>query len=55
MHYQRIIIKVGTSTLTGGSRALHYPRIVEFARQIKVLQERDTVIRCGFFRSHCCR
>lgn len=44
MHYRRIIIKIGTSTLTGGSCALHYPRIVEFARQIKALQEQQCQI-----------
>lgn len=39
-HYQsRIIIKVGTSTLTGGAKALNLPRMVELTRQIALLQD----------------
>ena len=40
MRYQRIVVKIGTSTLTQGTRYLQYPRIVEFARQVKYLQDK---------------
>jgi glutamate 5-kinase len=39
MRYQRIVVKIGTSTLTQGTHSLQYPRIVELARQIKTLQD----------------
>ncbi|HAF62113.1 MAG TPA: glutamate 5-kinase [Anaerolineaceae bacterium] len=41
MRYRRIVVKIGTSTLTQGTHCLQYPRIVEFARQIKHLQDQD--------------
>ncbi|MCB0108197.1 MAG: glutamate 5-kinase, partial [Caldilineaceae bacterium] len=31
--YKRIVIKLGTSVLTGGTRTLDHPRIVELTRQ----------------------
>ena len=34
MHKKRMVVKVGTSTLTQGTYHLAYPRIVELARQI---------------------
>jgi len=34
---QRIVIKIGTSTLTGGEKKLSAPRLVEIARQIALL------------------
>jgi glutamate 5-kinase len=36
---QRIVIKVGTSTLTAGKKELYLPAIVDLARQISVLLE----------------
>lgn len=36
---KRVIIKVGTSTLTGGGLELHLPRMVELTRQISCLME----------------
>ena len=36
---QRIVIKVGTSTLTAGKMELHLPAIVDLARQISILLE----------------
>jgi glutamate 5-kinase len=37
---QRVIVKVGTSTLTGGSKKLFAPQMVELVRQLAVLRER---------------
>jgi len=31
-HRQRIVVKFGTSTLTGGARQLSHPRMVDLAR-----------------------
>ena len=44
--YQRIVVKLGTSVLTGGSRFLDRPRLVEFVRQLAELhgQGRDIVV-----------
>lgn len=44
--YKRIVIKLGTSVLTGGTRHLDQPRIVELVRQCAELhsQGRDLVI-----------
>jgi len=39
MCYQRIVVKIGTSTLTQGTRCLQHSRIIELARQIKDLQD----------------
>ena len=39
MRYRRLVVKIGTSTLTQGTRCLQHSRIVEFARQIKYLQD----------------
>ena len=36
---QRIVVKVGTSTLTAGKKELYMPAIVELARQIAILIE----------------
>lgn len=43
--YNRIVVKLGTSVLTGGSRFLDRPRLVEFVRQMAELhgQGRDIV------------
>lgn len=38
MPFQRLVIKVGTSTLTGGSKCLAPPRLVEIARQVAQLR-----------------
>lgn len=35
---KRIVVKLGTSTLTGGARAISAPRIVDLARQVSELQ-----------------
>jgi glutamate 5-kinase len=35
---QRIVIKIGTSTLTGGNKTLSAPRLVDLARQLAALQ-----------------
>lgn len=44
--YSRIVVKLGTSVLTGGSRFLDRPRLVEFVRQLAALhqQGRDIVV-----------
>jgi glutamate 5-kinase len=44
--YQRIVVKLGTSVLTGGSRYLNRPRLVEFVRQMAELhgQGRDIIV-----------
>jgi glutamate 5-kinase len=36
---QRVIVKIGTSTLTGGKKTLSAPKLVDLARQIAVLQK----------------
>ncbi len=35
--YHRIVVKLGTSTLTGGSKCLSLPRMVDLARQMALL------------------
>jgi glutamate 5-kinase len=35
--YHRIVIKIGTSTLTGGSKKLNLPRIIALAQQVSAL------------------
>jgi glutamate 5-kinase len=40
MAFQRIVIKLGTSTLTAGTTHLSMPHLVEIARQTSVLRER---------------
>jgi glutamate 5-kinase len=35
---QRIVIKIGTSTLTGGEKKLSAPRLVDLARQLSALK-----------------
>ena len=44
--YKRIVVKLGTSVLTGGSRYLDGPRLVEFVRQLSALHDegRDIVV-----------
>ncbi len=44
--YKRIVVKLGTSVLTGGSRYLDGPRLVEFVRQLAELhgEGRDIVV-----------
>src|SRR3972149_3500860 len=37
MPYQRIIIKLGTSTLTAGTPNLSYPRLIDTIRQVTAL------------------
>jgi glutamate 5-kinase len=37
--YKRVVIKLGTSVLTGGSRYLHKPQMVELVRQCAELQQ----------------
>lgn len=37
---QRIVVKVGTSVLTGGTRRLHLPQLVELVRQCATLHHR---------------
>ncbi len=37
---QRIVVKFGTSVLTGGARHLDRPRLVEFVRQLSDLHSR---------------
>ncbi len=41
MTYQRIVIKLGTSSLTGGTPRLSPPRLVEVARQVAQLRAAD--------------
>ena len=36
--HERIVIKLGTSTLTGGEKKLSHPRLVDLARQVAALQ-----------------
>lgn len=39
MQYRRIVVKIGTSTLTGGTRAIRHAHIVDLAKQIRSIQE----------------
>jgi glutamate 5-kinase len=41
MAYQRIVVKLGTSTLTAGTTHLSMPRLVDLARQSAALRGRD--------------
>lgn len=46
--YQRIVIKLGTSVLTGGTRYLDRPHMVELTRQCSVLQQQGKeIILCS--------
>ncbi|GLP96914.1 glutamate 5-kinase [Paraferrimonas sedimenticola] len=46
-NYQRIVVKLGTSVLTGGSDRLNSARMVELVRQMAVLRQAGTeVILC---------
>ena len=38
-NYHRIVIKIGTSTLTGGGKNLNLPRVTALAQQISVLMD----------------
>lgn len=40
MKYQRIVIKIGTSTLTGGGAKIQMPRMIDLVRQLCALKER---------------
>ena len=42
--YQRIVIKLGTSVLTGGTRRLDRARMVELVRQCAQLHQRDVQV-----------
>lgn len=42
--FQRIIVKLGTSTLTGGSRSLSLPRMVDLARQMSILHSQGVEV-----------
>ena len=37
-HFQRIVVKLGTSTLTAGTRRIAPPRLLELARQVAQLR-----------------
>ncbi len=39
MHYRSIVVKVGTSTLTGGTPALSPARMIELVRQMAQLHQ----------------
>jgi glutamate 5-kinase len=39
--HQRIVVKIGTSTLTAGGKKLSLPSLVEIARQISALREKN--------------
>lgn len=41
MQYRRMVVKIGTSTLTQGTRTIQYPCIVELARQICAIQDEN--------------
>ncbi len=41
---QRIVIKIGTSTLTGGGKKLSSPRLVDLARQLSALMDEKAQI-----------
>ena len=46
--YQRIVIKLGTSVLTGGTRYLDRPHMVELSRQFAVLHKQGKeIILCS--------
>ena len=40
MIYKRIVIKIGTSTITAGSPNVSLPQLIELIRQISVLQSK---------------
>ena len=41
---QRIVIKIGTSTLTGGGKKLSAPQLVDLARQLSALMAEKTQV-----------
>lgn len=43
-NWRRVVVKVGTSTLTASSGRLHAPRMVDLVRQIAALRERRTEV-----------
>ena len=46
-NYQRIVVKLGTSVLTGGSKRLNRAHMVELARQCSILHRQGVdVILC---------
>ncbi|MEW6180001.1 MAG: glutamate 5-kinase [Chloroflexota bacterium] len=44
MGYQRIVIKIGSSTLTAGSRHISQPRVVDLVKAICQLKKRETQV-----------
>ena len=40
MKYQRIVIKIGTSTLTGGGAKIQMPKMIDLVRQLCALKDR---------------
>jgi glutamate 5-kinase len=40
----RVVVKLGTSTLTGGGAAISAPRLVDLARQVAALRERGSQV-----------
>lgn len=44
MKYRRIVIKIGTSTITGGTKAIDQPALLELVRQINVLVEKGVSV-----------
>lgn len=40
MKYQRIVIKIGTSTLTGGGAKIQMPKVIDLVRQLCALKDR---------------
>ena len=44
MHFQRIVVKLGTSTLTAGSPYLSHPHLVDLARQMAQLHASDSQV-----------
>ena len=52
---RRIVVKFGTSTLTGGARQLSHPRMVDLARQIAHVRDLGVEVDFGVFRGDCGR
>jgi glutamate 5-kinase len=44
MHFQRIVVKLGTSTLTAGTPYLSHPHLVDLARQMALLHSGDNQV-----------
>lgn len=44
MSYDRIVVKIGTSTLTGGSVHLEMPRVVDLVRQVSAMMDMGTKV-----------